>query len=182
MRCKAPCIKFRETSDSVIDNNKFLGGHGNAISVYDRSPRSQIENNQISNYDRMAIEVWNGGDGALVEDNAVKLNCAGVRSWGISMDRSPNSVVKGNQVICSGNNGFNGIEIVGSDNSQVTGNTISGFGTGMSIDPRFQCQDYRKYDHFISYRTVGQRNHCGFVRCRSAYSRNRSKNNNNRYR
>ena len=70
----------------------------------------------------------------LVENNAIKLNCAGVRSWGISMDRSPNSVVKGNQVICSGNNGFNGIEIVGSDNSQVTGNTISGFGTGMSID------------------------------------------------
>ena len=53
-----------ETADSIIDNNKFLGGHGNAISVYNHSPHSQIENNQISNYDRMAIEVWNGGHGA----------------------------------------------------------------------------------------------------------------------
>jgi parallel beta-helix repeat protein len=123
-----------ETTDSTIDNNKFLGGHGNAISVYNHSPHSQIDNNQISDYDRMAIEVWNGGQGAQVENNNIKLTCAGVRSWGISMDRSPDSLVKNNQINCAGNNGFNGIEIVGSDNSQVADNTISGFGTGMSID------------------------------------------------
>jgi parallel beta-helix repeat protein len=122
-----------ETADSTIDDNTFLGGRGNAISVYNNSPRAHIQNNRISNYDRMAIEVWNGGAGAVVENNTIKLSST-ARPWGISMDRSPNSIVKNNQITCSTENGFDGIEIVGSDNSQVASNTISGFATGISID------------------------------------------------
>jgi len=126
---------------AYIANNRIQNGAtqvsvyvGNGIWIGDNSTNPQVVSNYIYNVKRMGIEIWDDSGGsmenAVVDGNHVVKCSTSAGYMNISISRVPYCSVTGNVV----EEGRTGIEIVYSDYSDISGNTINNMtSAGISV-------------------------------------------------
>jgi hypothetical protein len=120
-------MAWGSSRNQVIGNTVTNAGRG-GIFGNDGSTDLVIKNNTVtgsgSGGTGLGIEVWNGCDRALIENNTVD-------QW-LSVDRSSLVAVRNNRV----NGGYIGLELAGGHDNVFTNNTVNGASIGISVsDP-----------------------------------------------
>lgn len=120
-------MAWGSSRNQVIGNTIANAGRGGVFGN-DGSTDLVIKNNTVtgsgSGGTGLGIEVWNGCDRALIENNTVD-------QW-LSVDRSSQVAVRNNRV----NGGYIGLELAGGHDNVFTNNTVNGAAIGISVsDP-----------------------------------------------